>query len=121
MKETQPLTRLARASLGLASTRLELFEVEFQETKFRAIHLFVLLAATIAFAVAGILVLSAVVGVFLFRVGGYGALAGLGGALLLTAIILFWLGKRTLLHGVLPFSESINEFKKDIACLTQSD
>lgn len=109
--------RLGRSLLGLIQARVELFAVELQEEKLRAINLLGWLALAVALAIAGILVAVATVGLFLWRAAGYAGLAGLAVAALGSAALVFALVRRRLTQAPGPFAGTVEEFRKDMACL----
>ncbi len=111
------LRRMGNSLLGLAQTRLELFALEFQEEKLRAVTLMAWFAVAIAFGAAGVLVAIGAVALFLWKTAGYLGLAGLALGSLGVAAGLLWSLHRRILHGPTPFAATIAEFRKDEACL----
>ena len=113
------LRRLLENALGAFSNRVELLAVEFKEEKTNIIELFIGVAATLFFTMMTVIVLTATV-ILLFReewriyaAGGFCLIYLIG------AVCGFlWLKARLKQNGV-PFSESINELKKDREWLQQ--
>ncbi len=113
--------RLASSLLGLVGSRAELFTVELQEEKLRAIRLLVWLCAALAFGMAAAAVVFALTALFLWQTFGYIGLGGMAlGASLIAGVIL-WALRRQLLHGPQPFSATVNELRKDYECLRPHD
>ena len=105
--------RLLDNALGAFYNRVELLAVEFKEEKTNVVELFICVAATLFFAMMTVIVLTATV-ILLFReewriyaAGGFCLVYFIG------AICSFLWLKSRLKQGGLPFSESINELKKD--------
>lgn len=117
----EALRRSGDSLLGLMQSRLELFAVELQEEKLRAINLFIWLSVALAFGMAGVLVMAAAAAIFLWQTAGYLGLIGL--ALLIfagSAGLLWWL-RRRLQTGRTPFDTTVAEFNKDRAWLRKQD
>lgn len=113
------LRKLAATGLGALRNRGELLTVEWQEEKARQVHLAIASVALMAFAFLATALLTAIV-IFLFPqdkrlyVAGAFALLYVGGAV--------WSGftlKR--LFKSQPFSESLNQLKKDREWLDSFD
>ena len=105
--------RLLDYAFGAFYNRVELLAVEFKEEKTNVVELFICVAATLFFAMMTVIVLTATV-ILLFReewriyaAGGFCVIYFIG------AIWSFLWLKSRLKQGGLPFSESINELKKD--------
>ena len=105
--------RLLDYALGAFYNRVELLAVEFKEEKTNVVELFICVAATLFFAMMTVIVLTATV-ILLFReewriyaAGGFCLIYLIG------AIWSFLRLKSRLRQSGLPFSESINELKKD--------
>ncbi len=112
--------RVGRSLLGLLRTRVELFAVEFQEEKLRALSLMTWFAAAVALGAAGVMVAIGALALFLWRTAGYAGLAGLAlGALAASAAILWGL-RRWIVHGPAPFAATVKEFRKDAESLQES-
>jgi len=110
---TEPLRRSGDSLLGLVQSRLELFTVELQEEKLRAINLLVWLTIALALAVAGLLVAVGALALFLWNAAGYLGLIGLAVLTLASAAGLLWWLRQKLETGPTPFDTTVAEFKKD--------
>lgn len=109
--------RLGHSVLGLLRTRVELFAVELQEEKLRALDLLLWLTVAVALAVAAILLLLGTLALFLWQWAGYAGLIGLVVVAGAAAVGAFLFLRRKILSGPEPFSATVNEFRKDMACL----
>jgi len=116
----ESLRRSGDSILGLAQNRFELFTVELQEEKLRAINLLIWLAAAVALGIAGVLVLVAVLALVLWEIAGYLGLVGLGLISLFAAVGILWSLHCRLQTSPTPFSTTIEEFKKDRECLRRT-
>lgn len=115
------LHRFGDSLLGLAQSRLELFAVELQEEKLRAVNLLAWLAVAFGLALAGLLIGLATLALYLWQVAGYAGLAGLAVAALAGAGGIVWRVRRQVQTAPPPFSDTIAEFKKDRKCLHEPD
>jgi uncharacterized membrane protein YqjE len=115
----ESIRRLGNSLLELLRTRAELFAVELQEEKLRAIRLLVWVAAAIALGVAGLLVALGGLALFLWELAGYWGLAGVAAGALGLAAIILWIIHRRITHGPAPFAGTVAEFRKDAECLRQ--
>jgi len=113
--------RLGDSLLGLVQARTELFVVELQEEKLRAITLLLWLALGLSLAIAGLLVVIGTLALFLWQAAGYTGLVGLGGGALALAALIFWGIRRRILRGPQPFAATLDEFRKDAASLRRSE
>lgn len=113
--------RLGRSLLGLVHTRVELFTVELQEEKLRAINLVLWLSVAVAFGLAGILIAVGALALFLWQTAGYAGLIGLALTALAVAAGVFWSVRHRILHGPEPFAGTVDEFRKDAECLRQRE
>lgn len=109
--------RMGGSFLALIHTRVELFAVELQEQKLRAIGLLGWLIAALALAVAGILLVIGILGLFLWQLAGYAGLVGLAVATLGGSAGLLWMLRRRILSEPDPFAETISEMGRDLECL----
>jgi len=107
----------ADSFLGLAQSRFELFAVELQEQKLRALRLLVWLVVALALIVAGLIVALGALAIFLWNVAGYWGLIGLALASLAAGAGTLWRTHRRIENAATPFAESIAQFKKDRECL----
>jgi uncharacterized membrane protein YqjE len=115
------LRRMAASVVGLARTRVELFAIELQEEKLRAITLLLWLSLGLVLAMAGVLVAIGGLALWLWQRAGYLGLAGLAGGTLVVAGIIFACIRLQLIRGPLPFAGTVDEFKKDGASLSQPE
>lgn len=111
------LRRMGDSVLGLAQSRFELFTVELQEEKLRALNLVVWLVVAITLGVAGLLVGLGALAIWLWSVAGYFGLIGLMLAALAAAAGVLWGIRRRIRTGPAPFAETLAEFRKDRECL----
>jgi uncharacterized membrane protein YqjE len=109
--------RIGNSLLALIHTRVELFAVELQEEKLRAVSFLGWLTAALALTVAGILIAIGILGLFLWERAGYAGLIGLALATLGSAAGLLWILRRRILRGPDPFAATISEIAKDLECL----
>jgi uncharacterized membrane protein YqjE len=109
----ESIRRLGSSLAGLLQARAELFAVELQEEKLRAIRLLVWVSAAIALGVAGLLVAIGGLALFIWEKAGYWGLAGLAAATIGTAAISLWIIQRRIVRGPAPFAETVAEFRKD--------
>lgn len=108
------LRRLAQAVGGMVLARFELFVVELQEEKLRAVSLLIWLAVGLALGLAGTLVAIGTLALFLWERAGYGGLVGLAAGTLAVATGVVWQVRRRLRVGPAPFSATTAEFRRDI-------
>ena len=109
--------RLGHSVLGLLRTRIELFAVELQEEKLRAIELLAWLTVGITLAVAAILLVIGTLALFLWQRAGYAGLMGLAAGVSVAAAGVFLFLRRRIVSGPAPFSGTVGEFQKDMECL----
>lgn len=114
------ISRLAASLAGLARTRIELFAVELQEEKLRAITLLLWLCLGLTFAIAGMLVAIGTLALWLWQRAGYFGLIGLAGGALVVAGVIFRRLRLQLIRGPLPFAGTVEEFKKDAGSLNRA-
>lgn len=115
------LRRAGDALLGLAQTRFELFTVELQEEKLRAIKLLIWLGAALALGIAGLLLVLGALAVFIWQLAGYAGLIVLALVVLACAAAIIWCIHRQVRKGPLPFNQTVAEFKKDREWLRKKD
>jgi uncharacterized membrane protein YqjE len=113
----ESIRRLGSSLAGLLQTRAELFAVELQEEKLRAIRLLVWISAAIALGVAGLLVAIIGLALFLWELAGYWGIAGLAAIVLGLAAIILWNIHRRISRSPAPFAGTVAEFRKDAECL----
>ena len=115
----ESIRRLGSSLTGLLQARAELFAVELQEEKLRAIRLLVWVSAAIALGVAGLLVAIGGLALFVWEKAGYPGLAGFAVAAIGAAAISLWVIQRRIMRGPAPFAETLAEFRKDAESLRQ--
>ena len=113
--------RAGSSLLALLQTRVELFAVELQEEKLRAIRLLVWLTIALTLGVGGILVAIGVLALFLWQRAGYAGMIGLAVIALTGAATILWLIRRRMLRGPDPFAATVAEIRKDVECLRPHD
>ena len=110
------LRNIVDGGLALAEKRLELFGVEIHEEKCRLVEVFIWASALVAFGLMALTLLTFVI-VFLFwesaRVPALIALS----LLYLLATFLAWRGLQARLGNSKVFSGTLDELRKDRACL----
>jgi uncharacterized membrane protein YqjE len=115
------LRRLAGSLLGLAQNRFELFAVEFQEERLRALDLVIWLCLALALGTAGLLLGLGALAYFLWSTTGYFGVVGLALAALAGAAIIVLKVRKHVETSPAPFPETIGEFKKDRECLLKNN
>ena len=105
--------RLLDNALGAFYNRVELLAVEFKEEKTNVVELFICVAATLFFAMMTVIVLTATIILLFSEEWRIYAAGGFCVIYLSGAISSFLWLKSRLKQGGLPFSESLNELKKD--------
>ena len=111
------LRRTGDSLLGLAKNRLELFAVELQEEKLRALNVLVWLVVALALIVAGVLVALGALALYLWHIAAYFGLIGLALVSLAAGAGLLWGIRNRIRSGPPPFAKTVDEFKKDRACM----
>lgn len=113
--------RLGQSALGLIRTRVELFAIELQEEKLRALGHVMWLAVALALGIAAILLAIGVLALFLWQKTGYTGLIALAVVVLGAAVAAFaWL-RRKILSGPEPFASTVEEFRKDMTWLRRDE
>jgi uncharacterized membrane protein YqjE len=109
--------RLLRTGFGALQNRAELFSVELQEEKSRLLEVLFWSLVSLFLAVVGIVTLTGTI-IFLFRedLRIYAA-AGFGFLYLIGAIAALFGVKSLLTNGSVPFSETLDQLRKDRECL----
>jgi uncharacterized membrane protein YqjE len=113
--------RLGKSLLDLLHTRTELFSIELQEEKVRALRLVLWVAAAIAVGVSGLLIAMGALALWAWAAAGYWGLVGLAIGALGAAAVILWGVHRNITNGPEPFAGTVAEFKKDAACLRQRE
>ncbi len=109
----EALRSVARSLLGLAQSRLELFAVELQEEKLRALKLMAWFAAAIVLGTTGLLVAIGALAIALWQWAGYWGLGGLAVLTLGAGVGIMWMIHAQITRGPLPFAETAAEFRRD--------
>jgi uncharacterized membrane protein YqjE len=115
------IRRAGDALLGLAQSRFELFTVELQEEKLRALDVIVWLVVALALIVAGLLVGLGALALYLWRVAGYLGLIGLALVTLAAGAAVLWKIRNQIRNGPTPFGQCLDEFRKDRECQRKSN
>lgn len=105
------LQRVAKTASGVLQNRAELASLEWQQEKARLVALLVWAGALVFLAVAGTLLLTAVI-IFVCPEDWRVYVAALFTLLYLVAAVGAWVGLKKLLCEK-PFSETVNQLKKD--------
>ena len=111
------IRRAGDTLLGLAQNRFELFTVELQEEKLRALDVIVWLVVALALIVAGLLVVLGALALYLWRVAGFLGLIGLALVTLGAGAALLRKIHNQIRNGPSPFAQCLDEFRKDRECL----
>jgi uncharacterized membrane protein YqjE len=115
----ESVRRLGKSLMDLLHTRTELFAVELQEEKIRALRLVLWVAAGIAAGVSGLLIAMGALALRVWEAAGYLGLVGLAVGALGAAAAILWGVHRSIKNGPAPFAGTVAEFRKDAACLRQ--
>jgi uncharacterized membrane protein YqjE len=111
------LRRAGDSLLGLAQSRFELFAAELQEEKLRALTTIAWVVVALVLVAAGLLVGLGALAIYLWDIARYFGLAGLALVTMAAGTGILLAIRRRLQNGPAPFSETINEFRKDRECL----
>ena len=111
---TAPLRRLSESALGFLASKLDLFNIEWQEEKRRIVELLILAAVALLFGVLALGLLSfTLVALFWETPWRFHALFGISGLyLLLAAILVVRLQRKASLSNKV-FEATVEELKKD--------
>ena len=112
------LRRLINTVLAIAQNRLELFLVELREERWRLIHVLLLTGAVLIFAAMTLMVATITLVIICLEAKRVDLLVGLILLYLAATVICFW-RLRVWLKNWAPFSATLDELKKDKACLDQ--
>lgn len=107
--------QLGSTVLAIATNRIELFTLELQEEKCRAIELVVLTAAAVVCGLMTVIMVTATVVYLLPAHRRWIALVALS-VVYLGATVVAALALRKRLHGPKPFSGTLQELKRDSEC-----
>lgn len=119
--ETQPgvwgaLQRILDTLLATTQNRVELFAVELQEEKCRLIETLLFAAAVAAFGLMALSLVTLTIVLLCWEKGLLPALAGLSVAFIVGAA-LAWRALQSRLKARSAFADTLEEIKKDRACL----
>ena len=110
------LKRILDTLLATAENRLELFVVEFREEKHRLLEAFLCAAAVVTFGMMTLTLVTFTIVILFWENGRMTALAGLSG-LYLIGTVAAWRALQKRLHARSAFAGTLDELKKDRACL----
>lgn len=114
------LRRIIGSVLGLARGRVELFAVELQEEKLRLLHVAVWFAVAAVFGTAGLLLALGALAIWLWEIASYLGLILLAAVTIGIAVIIFFSIRARIKTELLPFRQTIEEFRKDGECFTKN-
>ena len=109
--------RMVDSLLGLMLTRIELFSVELQEEKLRAVQLLTWFGIAFGLGLAGLLIGLAALSLYLWEVARYAGLITLSVLLLIASGWVLRTIRLRIRTGRVPFDQTIAEFRKDRECL----
>jgi|SRR5436190_12982634 len=112
--------RIGESLLALVRGRFELFAVELQEEKLRLLKVLVWLGAALAFGIAGVVVGTGALAIWLWNANGYWGLIVLTLAALAVAAGILAAVHRQIKNSPQPFAGVVAEFRKDGECLPKS-
>ena len=112
----ESLQRLVDTGLAIAGNRVELFAVELREEKCRLVEAILCAVAVAALGVMALTLVTFTVVVLLWDNGRMAALAGLA-VLYLTGTFFAWRALQRRLKESLAFAATLEQIKKDRACL----
>lgn len=110
------LKRILDTLLATAQSRIELFAVELQEEKCRLMEALLCAVAVAAFGIMTLTLVTFLLVVLFWENGRLIALGGLS-VLYLTGTVLAWRALRSHLNARSAFAGTLEELKKDRACL----
>lgn len=114
------LKRLGDRAVGTVQNRLELFAIELKEEKCRIIQAILLVSAVIALGVTTLALLTFTVVILFWENGRVTALCGLSGLYILATVLALRSLRRLLTTGP-AFEGTLEELKKDRACLQSTN
>lgn len=115
------IRRLANSVLGLLHTRVELLVVELQEQRLRLLGTLAWVAVALGLAIAAVLVAVGTLALFLWHTTGYAGLVILALVTGAAAAAIYVVIRRRILRGPQPFEATVDEFRKDLACLRREE
>jgi uncharacterized membrane protein YqjE len=105
--------RVGESALALLQNRLQLFAVELQEEKYRALQALIWLTIALALIFLGLAMGAGTLALLVWNQWGVLGLAGLTLLLLAGGVVLLAIMWNRLKSGGAPFSGTIQELKKD--------
>jgi uncharacterized membrane protein YqjE len=116
----QSVGALSEALLSAACARIELFALEAADQKARVVQLLALLAAALFFAALAVLVLSVTIALYFWPTPyRFLALWLMVLAYLILGVAAFWLLRRQLRGGGVPFAATLEELRRDVALVSR--
>jgi uncharacterized membrane protein YqjE len=109
----QLIRRLLANLFGLARNHLALFSIELEEERERLLWLLALSVLALVLVALGLVLLSIALVWWVDPAWRTCALAGLGAAYLLLALLCGWLVRHKLVNGPAPFAGTLAELRKD--------
>jgi uncharacterized membrane protein YqjE len=110
------LRRILDGGLEMLQNRIELFAVELQEEKCRLIEAILWASAAVVLGMMSLTLLTFVIVIWFWDSARLAVLLALGGVYLLGTIVA-WRGLRARLRRTTAFSGTLDEIKRDRACL----
>ncbi len=110
------LRRILATLLAGAQNRIELFVVELQEEKCRFVEILICLAALVALSMMTLMLITLTIVILFWDSYRLTSLCVLTGFYLVGAI-LAWRAMRTRLNSGAAFADTLEELRKDQACL----
>lgn len=107
------LKQVGESALALVHNRLQLFSVELQEEKYRAIQSLLWLCAGVVLVGLGLAIGVGTVAMLVWVQWGVAGLAGLTLVLLVAGSVVLGVMWNRLKSGAAPFSATLRELKKD--------
>ncbi len=114
------LGRIADTTIATAHTRLELLALEAHQEKCRLIQALLIAAVLTALGVGAVTLLTIALVVLFWETGPVPALCIISGLFAMGAVFALKLLRKRMSDGP-PFESTLNELKKDLQCLRQTD
>jgi uncharacterized membrane protein YqjE len=115
------IRRIADGLMALLQTRLQLFALEVQSEKLRLVELLIKVAIALALGLVGVGLGILTLALYVWQTSRFTGLVAMTGVFLLAAAFLLWRLRSSLRKEPVPFAKTLNELKKDRACLTGKD